>query len=560
MISSNPQIIFVKKNTNIFYKIKNKIMKKISSYKSNEYLKTFILGDTSSLKKDVKQGYSNLGISHLFAISGMHVSLFLLFLNNVFKKFKYKDVVIFFFLLFFLFLTNFCESLLRCITFIFLSWLNKKLKLGIKNELLIVVTTIMLILINPYLIYNTGFIFSVTITFFIILSSNLFKEKGYLLKLLSTSVICFLASIPILAFSFFKINILSVVYNIIFIPLISFFYFPFALITFIFPIFDDLYYELINILQYVVLKLSNIKLLTFVVSKPNFIIIIIYYVLLFLSIKINKKYIILFFIVLLININSRFFINNTRILFLDVGQADSIIITFSKGRSIMIDTAGVYKKSGSIVENKIVPYLNSIGVSELQTLILTHGDYDHMAEAINLIDKFKINEVIFNCYDFNNLELNLIKKLNKKKIPYYSCVEKLNINNKKLYFLNTKKYDNENDNSNVIYSVFSNYKFLFMGDASIDKEKDILKKYNLSNIDVLKVGHHGSKTSSSKEFIDSINPKYSVISVGENNRYNHPNYEVLENLNGSKIYRTDQNGSVMFKIKNNKLTIKTYAP
>ena len=99
-----------------------------------------------------------------------------------------------------------------------------------------------------------------------------------------------------------------------------------------------------------------------------------------------------------------------------------------------------------------------------------------------------------------------------------------------------------------------------MGDAGVDKEKDILDKYNISDIDVLKVGHHGSKTSSDKNFIDEIDPKYSVISVGKNNRYNHPNKEVLNNLEKSKMYRTDRDGSIMFKIKNNKLKIKTCSP
>ena len=90
---------------------------------------------------------------------------------------------------------------------------------------------------------------------------------------------------------------------------------------------------------------------------------------------------------------------------------------------------------------------------------------------------------------------------------------------------------------------------MFMGDASSATEKEIINKYNLPNIDVLKVGHHGSKTSSSKEFVGVINPKYSIISVDKNNRYGHPNDSVLQNLNDSKIYRTDQDGSIMFKIK-----------
>ena len=192
--------------------------------------------------------------------------------------------------------------------------------------------------------------------------------------------------------------------------------------------------------------------------------------------------------------------------------------------------------------------------------ISPHGDYNHMGEAIYLVNNFKVEKVIFNCGPYNDLEKELIKVLDKKKIKYYSCIKELNIDSNRLYFLQTKEYDNENDNSNVIYTELNGYKFMFMGDASTITEKEILNKYNLPNIDVLKVGHHGSKTSSSKEFIDEINPKYSIISVGKKNRYGHPNKEVLENLEDSKIYRTDQNGSIMFKIKNNKLRIETCSP
>ena len=183
-----------------------------------------------------------------------------------------------------------------------------------------------------------------------------------------------------------------------------------------------------------------------------------------------------------------------------------------------------------------------------------------MGEAINLVNNFKVEKVIFNCGSYNDLEKELIKVLDKKKIKYYSCIKELNIDKNKLHFLQTKEYDNENDNSNVIYTELNGYKFMFMGDAGVEKEKDILNKYKISNVDVLKVGHHGSKTSSSKTFINEINPKYSVISVGKNNRYGHPNKEVLNNLEQSKIYRTDQDGSIMFKIKNNKLKIETYSP
>ena len=173
-----------------------------------------------------------------------------------------------------------------------------------------------------------------------------------------------------------------------------------------------------------------------------------------------------------------------------------------------------------------------------------------MGEVNNLVNNFKVEKVIFNSEPYNDLEKELIKVLDKKKIKYYSCIEELNIDNKKLYFLQTKEYDNENDNSNVIYTELNGYRFMFMGDASSVTEKEILSKYDLPDIDVLKVGHHGSRTSSSKEFTDEINPKYSIISVGKNNRFGHPNKEVLNTLKDSKIYRTDENGSIMFKIKN----------
>ena len=192
--------------------------------------------------------------------------------------------------------------------------------------------------------------------------------------------------------------------------------------------------------------------------------------------------------------------------------------------------------------------------------ISPHGDYDHMGEAINQVNNFKVEKVIFNCGEFNELEMDLIKVLDNKQIPYYSCIKELDIDDNKFYFLNNKDYGNENDNSSVIYTELNNHKFLFMGDASVEVEENLIEKYNLQDIDVLKVGHHGSKTSSSKEFINEINPKYSIISVGKNNRYVHPNDSVLDNLDKTKIYRTDIDGSIMFKIKNNTLQIETCTP
>lgn len=153
----------------------------------------------------------------------------------------------------------------------------------------------------------------------------------------------------------------------------------------------------------------------------------------------------------------------------------------------------------------------------------------------------------------NSLEKNLINKIDAKITNTYKG-NKIHINN-----LNDKAAKDENDSSLVLATKIGGLKLLFMGDAPKSVELEMIKQYHL-NIDILKVGHHGSNTSSSKEFISTINPKYSIISVGKNNRYNHPNKEVLDNLNSTKVYRTDLNGSVIFKIKNNNLDIKTFNP
>ena len=211
-------------------------------------------------------------------------------------------------------------------------------------------------------------------------------------------------------------------------------------------------------------------------------------------------------------------------------------------------------------KNRILPYLKANGIRKIDNLILTHGDADHMKEAYYLVDNFKVEKVIFNWGEYNELELELISLLKEKDIAYEKAPDVLKMGEYKLQFLNTGIYDNENDNSNVIYLEFNHYKFLFMGDAGVDVEKAVLEKYYLSDIDFLKVGHHGSDTSSSKEFIDNISPKYSIISVGENNRYGHPKDEVLDILENSKIYRTDLDGSIEIKLDKSRYEIKTYNP
>ena len=556
-------IELLKVNKNILFKLKNYLINRINKIKRNDYLYLFLLGDNSYINKEVKNSYSINGISHLFSVSGMHITLLSSIIISILNKIKKSNknyIVVIIVLLIFMFLTNFTPSVIRA-TFLFIFlYLNKLFKLNLSTFKIILIIMLLVLIFNSYNIYNVGFLFSYIISIYLILFNKIInKYKNYFLKVLVTSFISFLVSIPILINNFFSINLMTIFNNIIFVPLVSIIVFPMSLITLLIPKLDFIFKLIINILESLSLFISNFKI-EIILKHTNIFIIIFYFLLitliLYKILKNNYKYLILLVIVIVIHSNINFIIRKEFINFIDVGQGDSSLIHLNN-KNILIDTGGnIYYD----LYSNIISYLKSEGISKLDYFIITHGDYDHMGEAINLVNNFKVEKVIFNCGEFNELEQELIRVLDKKKIPYYSCIKELNIDDNKLYFLNNKNYGNENDNSSVIYTELNDYKFVFMGDAGAEVEEHLIEKYNLQNIDVLKVGHHGSRTSSSKNFIDEIKPKYSIISVGKNNRYGHPNKEVLDNLENSKIYRTDIDGSIMFKIKHNKLEIETCSP
>ena len=562
-------------NKNIFLKIKNYLYKRISNIKYNDYLYAFILGKSSYLGEEEYENYKINGVTHLFALSGLHVSLFSLILLKLLERLKLNEKVSFIvtslFLLFFSFVASFTPSIFRAVIFFILSNINKIYYLFVKPKNILYLTFIILVIINPFYIFNIGFILSFTITFFILFFNEYNSVKSGIKSILIISLLSFLSSLPIIINMSYEINIISSINNIFFIPFVTNIVFPISIISVIIPKASYVLNILTTVMEYVSNISSNIINITIYFPYFNKILLVFYYLFLILFIKLKKKkYVLLIFLILLFLKIKPLFNRNAILYFLDVGQGDSLLIRTKNNKSIMIDTGGsiTYKKEKWELKNRnfdiekstIIPFIKSIGINKIDYLFLTHGDYDHMGEAINLVENFKVEKVIFNCGEFNNLEEELIKVLDKKKIKYYSCIKELNIDKNKLYFLQTKEFDNENDNSNVIYTELNGYKFMFMGDASITTEKEILNKYNLPDIDVLKVGHHGSKTSSSKEFINEVNPKYSIISVGKNNRYGHPNDSVLDNLEDSKIYRTDEDGSIMFKIKNNKLKIEACSP
>lgn len=207
--------------------------------------------------------------------------------------------------------------------------------------------------------------------------------------------------------------------------------------------------------------------------------------------------------------------------FVNVGQGDSIIIK-NKSYTVMIDTGG--NKSFDMTEETLIPFMNKKKITHLDALILTHADFDHSGAKDSLVDNFKVNNVL----------------TEKDQFPY--SVGDITINN-----LNTFDFEEENDNSLVLSMDFIGKKFLFTGDASVKTEEKILEQYDV-DCDILKVGHHGSNTSTSEKFLKACSPNEAIISCGAKNSYGHPNQEIIDRLNKYKvkIRRTDEEGTICY--------------
>ena len=559
----------IQNDNNLLDRAKDYLIKRAYNSKNSEYLLVLVLGDKALISSDEYNTYQNNGTSHLLAVSGSHITVILLVLSFFLKKIKEvpKLIIISLILLFFAFVTNNASAVNRAIYFFIINRINKLGNLKLSNIQVLFITAFILLLLDPFTIYDLGFIYSFCISLGIVYYSD--KLNGNLLiATLKVSIIAFLFSLPISSYINYEVNLSSILINLIFVPWISYIVFPISIITFIFPIFNPI----LSILLSITNVLNNIgEFISIFINVPKMplVVAIILFILLLLA-KNNKKYLYVILIILGLIKLSPLINSSYEVYFLDINQGDSaIIITPHKRDVVMIDTGGKityevedWKKGNKTynLSDNTIKFLKSKGITTIDYLITTHGDYDHLGEVQNIVNKLNVKNVIFNNDSYNTLELELIDVLNDKNIKYCQNIKTLNITNNTIYFLNDYLYDNENDNSNVLYlSIYGN-KFLFTGDAGEKAEEDLINKYNLENITVLKVGHHGSKTSSSKNFIDYVNPLISVISVGRNNRYNHPSTDVLANLSNRIIYRTDIDGTIKFNIKKNKFDIKTYEP
>ena len=550
------KITLISKEKSFFKDIKCFLLKR----NSNPYIKAFIFGNNKSIITDVMSSYQEIGISHLFAISGMHVGLLTLVISKLLMKLNIKEksifIIISLFLFFYLFITGVSPSILRAIFFYLFFSINKIYNLNIKEVNIFMLIFSISLLVNPYCIHEVSFLYSYTISFSLLLVGNKINNGSYFKKLFLTSLISFIVSIPITIYFFNQINILSVFYNMLFVPLISMVVFPLSIITYIIPFFEPIFNIFISLMEFLVLKFNSISFskLIFPSLPRYYYILYIIGVIIFISYFYNKKIISVLpiFLLALFNYLYPVFFNQNYLMFLDVGQGDSILI-HSKNQTMLVDTGGVMnysrekwqerKNKKSLTDYVTIPVLKKLGIRKIDYLVLTHGDFDHMGETSKLIKQYSVEDIYLNQGNFNSLEKNVIKKY--RHVYQIGEKEKIVLGNISMIQIN-KEFSDENDSSSILLMYYKNKKILLAGDASKKSEEYILNKYNIGKIDVLKIGHHGSKTSTSDELLKELRPSLAIISCGKNNRFNHPHKETIDKLKEYRIkyLRTDISGTI----------------
>lgn len=531
----------------IYHNVKYKIHKYFLTFKSYNYLNLFILGNKDYLDNYTHDLYKINGVAHLLAISGMHITLFVLILEKLLIKLNKnkKRLIIISFLMLYVYLTNFGISILRCVIFYILKEYFDYKNLHITSFKILLLTMTLLLLINPFYIYSISFLYSFIITFGLILCNK--DDKSYFKKLLYTSSMAFLLSLPITVSLNYEINILSILNNIILVPIVTLLLYPLTLLTTLFKCIDPLlmrlwsFFEVLNDFLYRISININIP-------KMSFLAIFFYYLLLYIFITLKKKIIILYlFILFTFNKFIPKLDSSYQVIYFDVGQGDSsVLISPYQKEVIMIDTGGNIKYK---VSDNVILYLKSISITKIDIVVLTHGDYDHVGEIFNIYNKMNIKNIIINNNELNdiekeivNLNINLTKEINTK---YFKA------NN-----LNKVIYKDENTSSLVFLFNLYNNNFLFTGDIPI-KETKIILNDNFITTNYLKISHHGSKHNTDEEIIKILQPKYAIISAGRNNIYNHPSNEIINILkNNNVIYYTTQEGSIIIKIWKHKTRIR----
>lgn len=238
--------------------------------------------------------------------------------------------------------------------------------------------------------------------------------------------------------------------------------------------------------------------------------------------------------------------------FLDVGQGDAILIRTPEGENILIDGGPQQKILTELKET--LPLFDTA----LDYVMLTHPDSDHLQGLIPAMQRYPVQHVLFPAvHKDGSLAKNFLQIISEKNIPVIIADKNSDINFGSGVILDTlfpfsqlvgSHMDDANDASLVIRMIYGENEILFTGDAGIEVEKKLIEVGSTLAADILKLGHHGSKTSTSEEFLYAVTPKYGIISCGKGNKFNHPHKEIMKLLNntGVKILRTDKHGRIEF--------------
>lgn len=528
---------------NLNYNIKQFINNKFTG-KAKDYLLTLTIGVNDTLDTD---NINKIGISHLFVISGLHVSMIILFFEFILNKFKLskklESILIITILGIYVLAVNFLISVIR----VYISYI---LKVTTKFNQLdrISINLILVVLFNPYIIFQMSFILSYMIAFFMCI----YQEKKILKyivlnKILNLFILTFLIQLFVFPFVVTinpDFNFISILVNPFFILVVSYIFLPISFITIVFPVIFPIYEYFVSIFEYLVENCANIDILCLSLGNTNIYLKSLYYVFFYFLMRgyylNNFKYYILFAVIIACWYFKGIFVLSDQIYFLDLPEGDaSLIISKNSSQIILVD-------SGEITSNNILTkIIKDFGIKEIDYLIITHGDSDHIGGAYDLSKTIKIRRLVLNKYD-DLLKSESLTKV-AQKTYYVKANDKLVEKNMKIDVVSpSKDYKNINDNSLAFILNFKDMKIFYTGDISTKVEYDIIKNYKNINVDILKVAHHGSLTSTSMQFLNSIKYRYAVIMSGYYNMFGFPKEIVVNRIPKEKRLLTKQLNTICF--------------
>lgn len=575
----------------------NNVYDTILPEKESSILKAMLLGDKKNLDNSIKEVYQKAGISHILAISGLHISIlsgFLwIILNHIGFNKKINSTIVLIILCLYCIFTGNSVSTIRAVTMIGIVLIGTIIYKESDIYTSIGTAALILLLYQPLYLYDVGFQLSFgAVTGIIILSPILERVihipkaiKPYIISTLAATLVTY----PIIAFHFNTISVVGLMVNIFVLPFVAVLV-GFGLMAGIIGIFSivlgkficGIVYFTLILYEFICTIATNIIFSELLIGEPNIIIIAIYYIIVLIIVYYYynipkerlamKKYIISSItIFLIIGIVIMFIPKKLEIVYLDIGQGDSIAIHTPDNKNILIDGGGnIFKQLGeaNTGTQTILPYLKYKGINSLDYVFVSHPDGDHILGIIEIIDYIKIKQIIVSeNNDINDNELFIIlkNKADKYSIPIVKMGEKdvIDLKNnlyiKCLYPDENTYIDSYNNGSLVICMEYNKRVFTFTGDIEKEAEYNISNKYTKLYSDVLKVPHHGSKTSSTKELLNIVNPSVAIISSGRNNSYGHPHKEVIDRYKdiNTIIYNTAEQGAITIKSNGDKITIST---